>query len=109
MLRREVPDPRGRLTFEWQTVSSWDRAAEVDARTLLGRFGCDAVHYDNCRITEAGRLPAQVKSWTPLTEYTGDAGFVVVTPEEVGVFWSFYFVRGRPSCGESSNSHPRTR
>jgi hypothetical protein len=42
------------------------------------------------RLSASPDLTTGVGGWTSLTEYVGDAGFVAVTPQEVGVFWSFW-------------------
>lgn len=82
------------MTYDWQRV---DPEADVvsapaDARTLLNRYGDDVSCYSNvrdARVSPSPDLTAGVTGWTPLTGYTGDFGFVVISPEEVGVFWSF--------------------
>ncbi|MDX3803143.1 hypothetical protein [Streptomyces sp. AK04-3B] len=82
------------MTYDWGPVESEENETVVlaDARTLLGRYGDDIACYSN--ITEARMSPspdvsAGVSGWTPLTEYDGDFGFVVVSSQEVGVYWSF--------------------
>ncbi|MBQ0988192.1 hypothetical protein KBZ10_27510 [Streptomyces sp. F63] len=81
-------------TYEWGPPGTEEetRAASADARTLLDRFGDRISCYSN--ITEARTTPSPdlttgVTGWNPLTEYDGDFGVIVVSPEEVGVFWSF--------------------
>ena len=83
------------MTYEWERVGP-DGAtvdAPADARTLLGRYGGGEVsYYSNisaARTSPSPDLTAGVNGWTALTSYVGDCGIVVVSPEEVGVFWSF--------------------
>ncbi|QNP63920.1 hypothetical protein [Streptomyces genisteinicus] len=81
------------MTYEWGPVpAQTDSATWDDARTVLARYGQEISCYSNitsARTTSAPDLGAGVTGWMPLTEYDGDAGFVVVSPDEVGVFWSF--------------------
>ncbi|WP_329221573.1 hypothetical protein OG352_31380 [Streptomyces sp. NBC_01485] len=82
------------MTYDWGPVESEENATDVlaDARTLLDRYGDEIFCYSNitdARISPSPDLSAGVNGWTPLTQYDGDFGFVVVSPEEVGVFWSF--------------------
>ncbi|MFF6807857.1 hypothetical protein [Streptomyces sp. NPDC012616] len=82
------------MTYDWGPVESEEDETEVlaDARTLLGRYGNEIACYSNitdARTSPSPDLSAGVNGWTPLTRYDGDFGFVVVSPEEVGVFWSF--------------------
>ncbi|WP_435611545.1 hypothetical protein [Streptomyces sp. bgisy159] len=82
------------MSYEWGPIGPWDEAGDAlaDAWTVLGRFGSDVHCHSNiaaARVSVSPDLTAGVDSWTPLTDYVGDFGFVVVAPEEVGVFWSF--------------------
>ncbi|MFF5308580.1 hypothetical protein [Streptomyces massasporeus] len=82
------------MTYEWGPVGTEEqtRAALADARTVLDRYGDRVSCYSN--VSEARETPSPdlangVTGWNPLTEFIGDFGFVVVSSEEVGVFWSF--------------------
>ncbi|MFJ1736638.1 hypothetical protein [Streptomyces sp. NPDC088254] len=82
------------MTYEWGPAGAEEqtRAALADARTVLDRYGDRISCYSN--VSEARNTPSPdltngVTGWMPLTEFIGDFGFVVVSPEEVGVFWSF--------------------
>ncbi|WP_409468357.1 hypothetical protein [Streptomyces sp. HC307] len=82
------------MTYEWGPVGTEEqtRAALADARTVLDRYGDRISCYSN--VTEARKTPSPdltngVTDWNPLTEFIGDFGFVVVSSEEVGVFWAF--------------------
>lgn len=82
------------MTFDWGPTGTDEQAAAalVDARTLLGRYGNRTSCYSNvseARRTSSPDLTNGVTGWNPLTEYIGDFGFVVVSSEEVGVFWAF--------------------
>ncbi|MGW0929863.1 hypothetical protein [Streptomyces sp. NPDC002644] len=86
-LLAEMPKEGGPSGTEEQTA-----AALADARIVLDRYGDRVSCYSN--ITEARSTPSPdltngVNGWRPLTEYIGDFGCVVVSPEEVGVFWAF--------------------
>ena len=64
----------------------------ADARTLLARFGQHFDCYTNvtdAETTETPDLFRKSPGWFSLTEYTADYGLVVVSDEEIGVFWSF--------------------
>ena len=93
-----TPDTAARLlvtmTFEWGPVGPDENTRDLlaDAGTLLDRYGDDISCYSNitdARISPSPDLTTGVHGWMPLTRYDGDFGFVVVSPEEVGVFWSF--------------------
>ncbi|WP_328830444.1 hypothetical protein OHT77_23375 [Streptomyces sp. NBC_00252] len=93
-----TPDTAARLlvtmTFEWGPVEPEKNTQEflADARTVLNRYGDNISCYTNitdARISPSPDLTTGVHGWTPLTRYDGDFGLVVVSPEEVGVFWSF--------------------
>lgn len=83
------------MTYEWQWVGPEDSAvdAPADARTLLGRYGDgDVSCYTNisaARTSPSPDLTTGVTGWMPVSSYDGDFGVVVVSHEEVGVFWSF--------------------
>jgi hypothetical protein len=82
------------MTYEWGPIGPEDSATEAlaDAHTLLGRYGDETACYSNIWKAHGSPSPdltAGVTAWSPLTPYVGDFGFVVVSPEEVGVFWSF--------------------
>ncbi|MFF1452987.1 hypothetical protein ACFVYF_33365 [Streptomyces sp. NPDC058274] len=82
------------MTYEWGPIGPEGSATEAlaDARLLLGRYGDEISCYSNiseARSSPSPDLTAGVTGWSPLTPYDGDFGFVVVSPEEVGVFWSF--------------------
>ncbi|MDX3315122.1 hypothetical protein ACWGH3_18800 [Streptomyces sp. NPDC054884] len=82
------------MTYDWGPVESDGDEAQVlaDARTLLGRYGDAPTCYSNItdgRMSSSPDLSKGVTGWTPLTRYDGDFGFVVVSSEEIGVFWSF--------------------
>lgn len=82
------------MTFEWGSAGTDERVrtAFADARTLLDRYGDRISCFSN--VAEARRasspdLTNGVTGWIPLTDFIGDFGFVIVSPEEVGVFWAF--------------------
>lgn len=83
------------MTYDWGPVPQDEEAAAdayADARTLLSRYGDQISCYSNitrARATPSPDLTDGVDGWVSLTQYDGDFGFVVVSPEEVGVFWSF--------------------
>ncbi|MET8244666.1 hypothetical protein ABZV31_09755 [Streptomyces sp. NPDC005202] len=82
------------MTHDWGPVDPEEDVthALTDARTLLDRYGEDISCYSNitkARVSPSPDLAAGVTDWRPLTQYDGDYGIVVVSPEEVGVFWSF--------------------
>lgn len=83
------------MTYDWGSVPQDEEAAagaNADARTLLSRYGEQISCYSNitrARATPSPDLTDGVDGWVSLTQYDGDFGFVVVSPEEVGVFWSF--------------------
>jgi hypothetical protein len=82
------------MTYEWGPAGTEEqtRAAVADAGTVLDRYGNESSYY--CNVSEARDnlspdLTEGVTGWNSLTNCIGDFGFVVVSPEEVGVFWSF--------------------
>lgn len=81
------------MTYEWGPVpSAGSPDTFADARTVLGRYGEEISCYSNITQARSGPSPdlsAGVTGWVPLTPYDGDFGLVVVSPDEVGVFWSF--------------------
>ncbi|MFE0383295.1 hypothetical protein ACFW1F_04285 [Streptomyces bungoensis] len=82
------------MTYEWGPVGREEDAQDAfgDAWTLLGRYGDDLECYSNitaARTSPCPDLTAGVTGWMPLTHYDGDFGCVIVSAEEVGVFWSF--------------------
>lgn len=82
------------MAFEWGPTGTEEqaRAALVDARTVLARYGDRVSCYSNISAAAKGPSPDLVRGvngWVPLTQFIGDFGFVVVSDEEVGVFWSF--------------------
>jgi hypothetical protein len=82
------------MAYEWEPPGPDENATEAlaDARTLLCRYGDEISCYSNitaARVSPSPDLRAGVTGWRPLTPYDGDFGFVVVSPQEVGVFWSF--------------------
>lgn len=82
------------MTYEWGPPEPEDKTAGAltDARILLDRYGEDISCYSNitkARTSPSPDLTAGVTGWKPVTQYDGDYGVVVVSPDEVGVFWSF--------------------
>lgn len=82
------------MAYEWGPIGTEEqtRAALADARSVLDRYGDRISCYSNiseARKTASPDLTNGVTGWSPLTEFIGDFGFVVVSSEEVGVFWSF--------------------
>ncbi|MEU2384906.1 hypothetical protein ABZ606_09610 [Streptomyces sp. NPDC012461] len=82
------------MTYEWGPVGTEEqtRVAFADARTVLHRYGDGISCYAN--ISAAGEssspdLSKGVTGWSPLTDFIGDFGFIVVSSKEVGVYWSF--------------------
>ncbi|MEU5160479.1 hypothetical protein AB0G74_12825 [Streptomyces sp. NPDC020875] len=63
------------------------------ARTVLDRYGNEATYHTNVR--RAGSAPGTLDfaqkgfEYAPLSVLMEDCGLVVVSPEEVGLFWSF--------------------
>lgn len=82
------------MTYDWGPVGPEEDAMDAlaDARTLLDRYGDEVSCYSNitkARVSPSPDLTAGVTGWRPLTDYDGDYGLIVISPEEVGVFWSF--------------------
>jgi hypothetical protein len=82
------------MTYDWGPVGPGENTTEAlaDARTLLDRYGDEISCYSNiskARISPSPDLTGGVTGWWPFTQYGSDFGFVVVSAEEVGVFWSF--------------------
>ncbi|MEU9337779.1 hypothetical protein AB0D49_32220 [Streptomyces sp. NPDC048290] len=81
--------------WAWAPLPSEEEAAQrrADAHLLLDRYGDKASFHTN--VSAARRSPSldltthRVPGWWPFSEYTGDFGVVVVSPEEVGLFWAF--------------------
>ncbi|MFD7810585.1 hypothetical protein ACPCC3_22320 [Streptomyces cellulosae] len=81
------------------------RAAVADAGIVPDRYGNESSYY--CNVSEARDNPSPdltegITGWNPLTDFIGDFGFVVVSLEEVGFFWSFDARRG-----EHRNAYPK--
>ncbi len=65
----------------------------ANADTILARYGPDITCYTNLSKAQVDReldVFAGSVGWHSFTDYTGDFGLVVVSPGEVGVFWSFW-------------------
>src|SRR5690606_29586877 len=82
------------MTYEWGPAGTEEqtRAAFADARSVLHRYGDRTACYSNVSAARESRSPDLTKGvtgWSPFTEFIGDFGFVVVSSEEVGVYWSF--------------------
>lgn len=82
------------MTYEWGPAGTEERtrAAFADARSVLHRYGDRVSCYSNvsaARESPSPDLTKGVTGWYSLTEFIGDFGFVVVSSEEVGVYWSF--------------------
>ncbi|MET8831066.1 hypothetical protein ABZX40_15565 [Streptomyces sp. NPDC004610] len=81
--------------WEWHISPSPEEAARrvADTHLLLDRYGDEVSCYTNVRgVGDSLTLDLaarRIRGWWPFTEYSGDFGFVVVSPEEVGVFWTF--------------------
>ncbi|MGY1528444.1 hypothetical protein ACW69C_32570 [Streptomyces sp. MN3] len=82
------------MTYEWGPAGTEERTrvAVADAGTVLDRYRNESSYY--CNVSEARDnsspdLTRGITGWNPLTDFIGDFGVVVVSPEEVGVFWSF--------------------
>ncbi|MFK4690365.1 hypothetical protein [Streptomyces pristinaespiralis] len=100
-LYRVAPETAGHLligmTDDWCELFSIHDFEEnkerllADARTLLARFGQHFDCYTNvtdAETTESPDLFRKSPGWFSRTEYTADYGLVVVSSEEIGVFWS---------------------
>ncbi|MEV6653051.1 hypothetical protein [Streptomyces sp. NPDC051219] len=62
------------------------------ARTLLSRFEPGATYRTNVGQAAGNRHPdfsSSFRSWHPMTVYNEDIGLVVVSDDEVGLFWTF--------------------
>ncbi|MFE5524257.1 hypothetical protein ACFQ9Q_42040 [Streptomyces virginiae] len=87
------------LAQEWFFEGSPVRSREdrdavlADARTLLDRFGPDAVFRtssDLARTCDAPDFLARdLEGGHPFTDFMMDLGLIAVSADEVGVFWSF--------------------
>ncbi|MEV6682534.1 hypothetical protein AB0N09_37585 [Streptomyces erythrochromogenes] len=65
----------------------------ADARTVLDRFGPDAVFWTSSRLARSCDAPdflaRDLEGGHIFTDYMMDLGLVAVSADEVGVFWSF--------------------
>ncbi|MFZ3499158.1 hypothetical protein ACODT5_39115 [Streptomyces sp. 5.8] len=87
------------LTQEWFFEGSPVRSREdrdtvlADARTLLDRFGPDAVFWSSSDLARTCDAPdflaRDLEGGHPFTGYMMDLGLIAVSADEVGVFWSF--------------------
>lgn len=87
------------LTQEWffETRPVRTRADRddvlADARTVLGRFGADAVFRTSSGLARTTASPdflvSELAGGRAFTDYMMDLGLIAVTADEVGVFWSF--------------------
>ncbi|MER5890251.1 hypothetical protein ABT160_41030 [Streptomyces sp. NPDC001941] len=88
------------LTDEGCTVVNLRRFTESEeelremARTILARYGDGARFYTNVRkpsnLTGTVDISAPDSfSYSPFSQYTEDYGLIVVTDNEVGMFWNF--------------------
>ncbi|MGW0907325.1 hypothetical protein [Streptomyces sp. NPDC002853] len=87
------------LTQEWffETRPVRTRADRddvlADARTVLGRFGADAVFRTSSGLARTTASPdflvSELAGGRAFTDYMMDLGLITVTADEVGVFWSF--------------------
>ncbi|WP_331766879.1 hypothetical protein [Embleya sp. NBC_00896] len=76
-------------TRPWDVTARTDVPAVDAAQTLLGRFGRRARYYANDSPTPlAARDHSFVQCSNNLVTVTCDIGLVVVSDDEVGVFWS---------------------
>lgn len=82
--------------FEGRPVRSRPDKDDVlaDARTVLGRFGPDAVFRTSSDLARGSSSPdflgSDLAGDRAFTDYMMDLGLIAVSPEEVGVFWSFH-------------------
>jgi hypothetical protein len=82
------------MTYDWEPIGPEESTADAlaDARTLLDRYDDKILCFSNiseARVSPSPNLTHGVTGWSPMTGYDGDYGFIVVSPDEVGVFWSF--------------------
>lgn len=82
------------MTYEWGPAGTEEqtKTASAAARTALHRYGDEPSCYSNISAARESPSPGLTKGvtgWAPLTDFIGDFGFVVVSSEEVGVYWSF--------------------
>ncbi|WP_037881802.1 hypothetical protein [Streptomyces sp. NRRL S-378] len=87
------------LAQEWFFESNPVRLREdrdmvlADARTLLDRFGPDAAFWTSSDLARTCDAPdflaRELEGGHIFTDYMMDLGLVVVSADEVGVFWSF--------------------
>ncbi|MFC7922080.1 hypothetical protein [Streptomyces cinereoruber] len=65
----------------------------ADARTVLGRFGADAVFRTSSDLAGASDSPdflaRELAGGRSFTDHVMDLGLIAVSADEVGVFWSF--------------------
>ncbi|MFJ6781956.1 hypothetical protein [Streptomyces yangpuensis] len=65
----------------------------ADARTVLDRFGPDAAFWTSSKLARTCDAPdllaRDLEGGHPFTDLMMDLGLVVVSADEVGVFWSF--------------------
>ncbi|MCY0933034.1 hypothetical protein [Streptomyces sp. H34-S4] len=87
------------LTQEWFFEGSPVRSREdrdtvlADARTVLDRFGPDAVFWSSSDLARTCDAPdflaRDLEGGHPFSDYMMDLGLIAVSADEVGVFWSF--------------------
>ncbi|WP_299538716.1 hypothetical protein [uncultured Streptomyces sp.] len=87
------------LTQEWFFVGRPLRSRAdkdqvlADARTVLARFGPDAVFRTSSDLARFSSSPdflgEDLTGGRAFTDYMMDLGLIAVSPEEVGVFWTF--------------------
>lgn len=65
----------------------------ADARTVLGRFGADAVLRTSSDLARTSASPdflaSELAGGRSFTDHVMDLGLIAVSADEVGVFWSF--------------------
>ncbi|MFE9635045.1 hypothetical protein [Streptomyces sp. NPDC006463] len=73
-------------------TESFDELQDM-ARTILARYGDTFTCYTNVTVgaRKNGTLDFEASHWgyTPMTFYWEDAGLVIVSDTEVGLFWTF--------------------
>ncbi|MEU0985935.1 hypothetical protein [Streptomyces sp. NPDC005953] len=81
--------------FEGRPVRTRTDRNEVlaDARTVLGRFGGDAVFRTSSDLARGSTSPDfladELAGGRAFTDHMMDLGLIAVSADEVGVFWSF--------------------